>query len=274
MGEPVELWVLLAGIVRGFLYAAMLLAAGSALYLLMLVRRDAVAARVGQWSAAGAAVLYALAVGSGGAAMLGGGAGVIFTLPAWSFGADSSVGVSAAIGIPAMLMLLAGFARAHAAALGAGAGAAIISFLVTGHAALAEPVALSTPMVALHLAGGAFWLGALIPLRAAGDAALLTRFSARAVWAVALIVLSGVGVAVVQVTRWDALAATDYGVRLLWKLGFVAALITVAAFNRFVLLPKAKTAVIARTIVVELVLFAFILAIAASLTMVPPPRSI
>lgn len=104
---------------------------------------------------------------------------MIFTPRAWSFGADSSIGVSAAIGIPAMLLLLAGFLRAHAAALGAGTGAAVISSLVTGHAALAEPVALSAPIVALHLDGAAFWLGALIPLRAAGDAALLARFAAR-----------------------------------------------------------------------------------------------
>lgn len=48
MGEPVELWVLLAGLVRGLLYAAVLLAAGSALYLLMLASGDAVAARVGR----------------------------------------------------------------------------------------------------------------------------------------------------------------------------------------------------------------------------------
>lgn len=81
-------------------------------------------------------------------------------------------------------------------------------------------------------------------------------------------------IAVVQVTRWDALVTTDYGVRLLWKPGFVAALTAVAAFNRFVALPKAKTTAIARTIVVELVLLAVILAIAASLTMVPPPRAL
>ena len=236
--------------------------------------------RIGKSAGGAALVLFILTAGLSGAAMVGGGADILFTAEAWRFGVGSSAGISALLGVPAMLVLLAGFARMNRVALAAGALVGIGSFLVTGHAATAAPVWLMSPAVALHLVCAAYWLGALAPLFAAADQPdardMFARFSTRAGVALTLLVLSGVAIAVVQLGGIAALFTTDYGRLLTLKLALVAGLMGLAAVNRFILTPRLADGPRAMrwSIITEFVLFALILAVAASLTAVPPPRAL
>ena len=73
---------------------------------------------------------------------------------------------------------------------------------------------------------------------------------------------------------------TDYGVRLLLKLALVAAILGIAALNKFVLTPALQSdkpgaaQSIVRSIRLEALLMALVIAVAATLTMVRPPRAL
>ena len=285
-----DLWDAVAVLNRWVLYTSMLMASGSALCLLLLkppsIAADATA-RLGRLAAIVSAPAYVLAIGFGGAAMLGSGLGAILTTQAWSLGFDTSVGSSAILGFPGMLLLIYALTVRRSAAIPLAVGLAIASFLVTGHAATAAPVWLTAPIVGIHLLCAAFWFGAFAPLYVAvrklpavEAAVLITRFSAQAVYAVGAIVVSGCIIAAVQVEGVSALATTDYGLRLLAKLALVAAIIGLAAYNKWVLTPKlrrgerASAASIRRLIVVEILLYLLILGAAVSLTMTAPPRAL
>lgn len=270
----IEPWVIAAAGGRWLVYGAVLLAVGSASFI-GLVATSSTAARLGARAALAAVAFHVLAVGLGGAALMGGG---FWSLEAWRFGLASSAGTSALIGAPAMLVLLTGLRRGHRVALVVGVVVGLASFLVTGHAATAAPPAVMVPVVAVHLACAAFWIGALAPLFSAADKAEATqvfrRFSARAVVAVALLVLSGVVISAVQLASFDALFATAYGKLLVVKLALVALLIALAAANRLILTPRLADGAEAmrRSLLTEFVLLTLVLAAAASLTAAPPPR--
>lgn len=95
------------------------------------------------------------------------------------------------------------------------------------------------PAMLLHATGVAFWLGALMPLavllRRKKGASLLVvqRFSRFAVAVVVILVLTGLALAAVQLESPSALFETKYGIILLIKLLLVAALLGLAALNRF-----------------------------------------
>ncbi len=285
-----DIWGVLAALNRWILYSAMLMASGSALCLVQLqlpaVAAD-VAARLGRLAAIIAAPAYVLAVGFGGAEMLGGELPIILSARAWSLGFDTSIGLSAMLGIPAMLLLIYAHSTRRDIMLLIAALLAIGSFGVTGHAATAAPVWLTAPSVGIHVLCAAFWFGALAPLYIAAGAlpareagAMMTRFSVQAIYAVSAIVLSGCVVAAVQVEKVAALTATEYGQRLIVKLALVALIVCVAAYNKLVLTPKlnagdeeSKTA-IRRSIMIEIFIYLLIVAAAVSLTMTAPPRSL
>lgn len=283
-------WAAAAALTRWLLYATMLISSGSALFSMLLRPPPVVAAvtaRIGRAAAAAAVLAYVAAVGTGGAEMLEGDAGVIFSAAAWELGLDSSLGLCAAIGVPAMGFLLLGFRRGTAAAFGIGVLFAIVSFLVTGHAATAPPVWFLAPVVGAHLLAAAFWLGALPPLfmatrllPVAEAGALLARFSERATYAVAVLVLSGLLISVRQVTSPAALLMTEYGHRLLIKLGLVVMLIGLAAFNKVILTPRllrdrpGGDVSMRWSIALEVAVQALILAVAVSLTLTAPPRTL
>jgi len=177
------------------------------------------------------------------------------------------------------------------AALGAGAGA--------GHAAAVEPA--SFPAVsadALHTLAVGVWIGGLAPLarllrvasRPEGaDArpfAVLTarRFSTVALGAVGVIVATGIWNARVEVGDVAGLVGTRYGHLLLLKLGLLAPILGLAAWNRRRLVPAlggdAETVGrpamrrLGATVGVETLLGLAILAIAAVMTATPPGRHV
>ncbi len=287
-------WTYAVAANRWVLYAVMLLAAGSALFTLLVPTPAGVGAAtfsLGRTSAIVAAISYLLAIGFGGAEMVMGSATALLSVNTWSRGLGSTLTPSAVIGVPAMLVLIYAFGQGaekpKIGALTVGAVGAVGSFLVTGHAATAAPVWLMATVVAIHLFGTAFWFGALYPLfkttqvaEPAHAGAVMTKFSIWAMYSVGLIVLSGVVISFVQVTSVANLTSTVYGNGLVRKLVLVALILLLAAYNKFSLTPAlekgdASAAPRFRLIVrIEFALYVLILGVAMSLTLTTPPRAI
>ncbi len=158
------------------------------------------------------------------------------------------------------------------------------SFAASGHAARAHPVWLMTPAMVLHGAGLIFWLGALPGLAgaAAGDrhglAPLLQQFSRVAVPLVALLLLSGICLAAVQLGQPAALFDTAYGRLLCVKLLLVAGMLVLAAVNRLAVTPRiaagGKPAALLRTSLAEILLGLAVLGLASGFRLTPPPRTL
>src|SRR4029453_2142569 len=114
-------------------------------------------------------------------------------------------------------------------------------------AATAAPRLLTAPAVLVHGVCVAVWVGALLPLilalrhpHAGGGA--LARFSRVIPYPLALLVVTWLLLAVVQLGRLDALWTTSYGAVLVCKLAAVAVLFALAAANRYRLVPWFETA--------------------------------
>ena len=69
-------------------------------------------------------------------------------------------------------------------------------------------------------------------LPSAEGASLLEQFSAKGVWAVALLAVSGLVISFVQMRSFGAFFETDYGIRLLIKLGLVLFIVGLAILNK------------------------------------------
>ena len=152
--------------------------------------------------------------------------------------------------------LLAGLFAAALRSRRAARGPALVGLLgvglalsLSGHAATADPRLLTSPSVFLHGICVAFWIGALLPLFAVlrGEARdrALARFSRAIPYPLAVLVITGVTLAVVQLDRLDALWTTRYGMVLACKLAAVAVLLALAAINRYALVPRSKPALAA-----------------------------
>jgi copper transport protein len=128
--------------------------------------------------------------------------------------------------------------------------AALAGFAVEGHTRSQQPVALMFTFDVVHLAAGAVWLGGIaalvIAFRAEPDAASLgravTRFSAMAVGAVAVVVAAGTGMAIIVLPTFGDLFSTGYGLALLVKVSIVAGVITLGAVNNRRLVPQLEVA--------------------------------
>jgi copper transport protein len=163
-----------------------------------------------------------------------------------------------------------------------GAGLALA---LSGHASNAAPGWLTRPAVFLHAVCVGLWIGALWPLLAGlRDAAdgvrALRRFSRMIPVPLAVLVLSGTALAVVQLDRVDALWTTGYGTVLSCKLALVLALLALAAANRYALVPRfeAGGAAAARPLkavmTAEIAIALAILALVALWRFTPPPRAL
>ena len=286
-------WVIPVALNRFLQYGAMMLAAGAALFAVWMTVPGPVEQSVfkmGRMAATVAAVTYILALGFGGAEMVLGGPAAFFSPDAWSQGLGSTLGPSALIGIPGLLILIYAFGKGpegkSAPVLLLGGAVSIASFLVTGHAATAPPVWMMAPVVAVHLFCASFWIAALYPLaKTTQDAditqagAVMTQFSDRAVWTVGALFVSGAVITWTQVESPANLFTTDYGVRLASKIAIFLALLGLAAMNKMVLTPaleKADSAApgkLRRSIKFEYAAMVLIISAAVSLTLVTPPRA-
>jgi len=207
---------------------------------------------------------------------------------AWQTGFQTSYGstaiVAACASFAGLLALITSSRRAAQglsllALLGVG-----LALSLSGHATTAEPGLLTRPSVLLHGICVALWIGVLLPLIMAmyggsGNRAL-ARFSRAIPYPLAVLVVTGVTLAVVQLDRIDALWTTSYGIVLSCKLTAVAALLALAVINRYALVPRFESAgsAAARPLVtstaVELVIALAILALVALWRFTPPPRAL
>jgi copper transport protein len=207
----------------------------------------------------------------------------------WLSGAHGSFGVAAMLAAAALVLgglsLRWRGAAARAASVGALLGVGL-ALATTGHAANAEPRLITGTAVFLHGVSLAFWIGALVPLATAlaGPrelaAGALQVFSRWIPLAVAALLASGILLAVVQLSRLDALWTTDYGRVLTAKLVLVLLLLAIALWNRLRLTPTFAQAVdpprrqLRGLIAVELVLVVVILGIVGLWRFTPPPRTL
>jgi len=130
----------------------------------------------------------------------------------------------------------------------------LASLVLVGHATAEKGTArlLHQCADAMHLLAAAMWLGTLVPLavllvwarRKVGapgvdlTAGALRRFSLLAMISVGAILATGIANSWYTVGSVPALLGTQYGHLLLAKLGLVAAMIALAAFNRVRLTPR------------------------------------
>lgn len=275
----------LAALARGCLTLALVFGVGGTLFLRLVDRGrpGRVAPALGRGAALAVPPLAVVALGLHGLDLLGGAPGDLLTAAPWR----------AALASPFAAMAAVASLAAAVAVPRAGPGAALLawalaatSFALFGHAATAAPRWLTAPSVAIHAAAFIFWIGALPGLAEAAarpDAALaptLRRFSALAVPLVALLVLTGTTLAVVQVRTPAALVDTAYGRLLMLKLVAVALLIGLAGFNRLRLTPAIErgapgaTRRFRRSALAEILLGFVILGLASGFRLTPPPRAI
>jgi copper resistance protein D len=175
----------------------------------------------------------------------------------------------------------------------------LISQAWLGHAAQGGAGVYGAIMItvyAIHVLATGSWVGGLPPLlfalgeqrRFAPNEArectvdILLRFSLMAMFAVTLLVATGIANAGFRVAgSFDKLFDTEYGNVLFTKIGIVAVMLVLAYFNRFVFLPRLRRAVVKgmasiawlhRSVAFELVLGVLVLGAAAVLGITPPPQ--
>lgn len=156
--------------------------------------------------------------------------------------------------------------------------------------------ALMITVYCIHALSTASWVGGLPPLlfglveqrrfppNEARECTLdiLSRFSLMAMFAVTLLVASGIGNAAFRVAgSLDKLVGTEYGDVLFTKVGIVAAMLALAYFNRFVFMPRLRRAPVkgmkqivwlGRSVTFELALGVLVVGAAAVLGITPPPQ--
>lgn len=188
---------------------------------------------------------------------------------------------------------------AAALALGLPPAAALVAISWAGHASSGGDATANIVIDALHNGATAAWLGGLLGLAvlalpavralAAGDrvrlgAGVVVRFSALALTAVAVLVVTGVYRALAELGSVGDIADTGYGRALLVKLGLFAVLLTGGAYNRLVAHPRLERAALGLdpddrgaaaalrvSVAAELVLAAALMVSVAVLVSLPPP---
>jgi copper transport protein len=214
--------------------------------------------------------------------------GGIVTSAPWASALATSLGPSLLIAVGAMAV--AGYARKSPNQTIAGVSTALamagigLSLAMSGHAATASPQWLTRPSLFLHGVAAAYWIGALAPLAAMAHRRnddlprALRRFSGVAMLLVALLVLSGLVLSIIQLGSLRALTETPYGILLSIKLSLVILLLGLAALNRFVCTPAVvadseNTRPLLRVVLLECILVVGILAVVAGWRFTPPPRA-
>lgn len=168
-----------------------------------------------------------------------------------------------------------------------GAMLALIALALSGHAVTAAPRPLAVTAMALHGLTIGFWVGALWPLLrcldlpAAQAAAIVRRFSKLGVVAVAVLLVTGLILAVLQLGGdIAALITTRYGQLLLLKLALVALLLLLAIYNKSRLTPPLVRGDVgarerlSQAVRLEIAAVILIIAVSTMMSHTPPPRSV
>jgi copper transport protein len=180
----------------------------------------------------------------------------------------STRGQAAIAAIAGAILILAGRRLAVAGAL-----VLILSLGLSGHVVAQGRV--WAVVLVVHGAIAAFWLGALWPLAMAADRPdVVRRWSRFAIGLVALLLLCGLVLTLLQLGGWPA-DVRVYVNALLIKLTAVAGLLGLAAWHRLRLAPRLPHAAAAlrRGIALEAVLFVIVLGATAVMGQNEPPRT-
>ena len=156
----------------------------------------------------------------------------------------SGVGYSTAFtGFAVMLIAHSLSVNAKRFGLMIGSVAILFSATMSGHSQLGGVLTQSLLMV--HLFGIAFWLGALLPFRwicmqpdTNNLGALAHRFGVLAMGYVSLLLSAGLGYAYLLLGDVSLIFTTRYGNVLLIKIVLAGALLSLAALNKFKLVPS------------------------------------
>ena len=161
-----------------------------------------------------------------------------------AIGSNSVTGyLTAAGGFVVMLVVHKLRPKAQKCTLLIGSIAVLFSLTLAGHALLGKW--LTQSLLVLHLLGIAFWLGALLPFHwiclqtdTTNLRALAHRFGLVALVYVGLIIITGLAYAYILLGELSLIFTTSYGNVLLIKLFLVGALLSLAALNKFRIVPS------------------------------------
>ena len=251
-----DIWTILTPLLRFAFYPALLLAIGGGIFTGVMARHLGPALRaytgwLTMWAAFAGLCIAGLQIPAMAGNMAGDLAGMgdplLIGLVLETPGGAASIMVAAGF----LLILLAELVvkdPAHPIRI-TGPGLAILSMLLAGHVTTGGIQA--GILLAVHLGGLGFWLGALLPLRAmcrdperfGGQLALADlaeMFGRRAIWLVPVLLIAGTLYAALLVGSVAALVTTSYGQVLMVKVGLVSGLLGLAALNKFHLVPALR----------------------------------
>ncbi|MGZ5368478.1 MAG: cytochrome c oxidase assembly protein [Aeromicrobium sp.] len=153
------------------------------------------------------------------------------------------------------------------------AGLAPIS--LTGHAASSGSHDLATVSLLLHFVGASLWVGGLAALgwvAVRGSKRLepaIGRFSALAVWCLALVAISGATNAAVRLGSFGELFGSDYGILVIGKIVAIVALALFGLRQRRRIVARGEGFV--RLAVLETIVMAMTIGLAVALSRTPTP---
>ena len=154
--------------------------------------------------------------------------------------------VTVFLGFTGMLIAYRLRGNANSVGLLISSAAIMLSFTMSGHSQLGG--FLSQSLLMIHLFGIAFWLGALLPFRwmcLQHDTHNLNiiahRFGVLALGYVSLLLCAGLGYAYLLLGDISLLFTTQYGNVLLVKVVLVMSLLSLAALNKFKLVPSLES---------------------------------
>jgi copper transport protein len=286
-------WQVVTTADRALVYGAVLLAAGNALFMLLVLpglRTDRACRRhLLVWTGLAAAAVV-LAVPLEGAALSASSPAELLDASIWAFGWSTTIGTAANLTLAGLGLIAAGSflpPPLGLITLGAGALTAVAGFGATGHAATAEPRWLMAPAVVAHGVVAAFWVGSLPPLLRAirtlpkpAVVAVVHRFSRIATVAIAVLLAAGIAMTAIQLESVAALVTTSYGAILSAKLAAVAVLLGLAAANKWRITPllavsgriRAAADRLRVMIKAEIAVAAAVIIATAALGAIAPPR--
>jgi len=142
------------------------------------------------------------------------------------------------VGLAVLFLSLDRRTRLNTIAMRAAVALAIVSFALMGHTVIHPLRWLLAPLLLVHVAVAAFWLGALWPLRevagrevAERSGAVIAEYTRLAIRLVPWVLICGVALALVFI-RSVAELATAYGAMVLGKTAAFGVLMYLAALNR------------------------------------------
>ena len=282
-----EIWDILRPLVKFGLYPAMFIAAGGLMFELVFAAQlaDGMKAYLRRLitAAAWAGLVLVAAQVMVAAGSLGGDMASATDTAILGLVMKSPLGlfsIIAGIGFAMITVMHRVKARGEKAARVVAAATVLLSLTVVGHAT--QFGAVTGVLLAFHLGGIAFWLGALLPLRrmcvVASDtgpdalAAVADRFGRVAQVVVSGLVAAGLIYAALLLGSMTALLTTGYGLALIVKILLVGGLIWLASRNRLRIVPAllkgdaSAVAALRHIVELEMIMALAILAMSAVLT--------